>query len=264
MLAPRLKRWRLWTPADLNPLAWFDAKDGAYITESGGLVSQWNDKSGNARHIFQSNDANKPTYTADCVTFNGTSSYLFNTSPFMYANGNISVSFVGSCNPALGYDRRLVTEAFTLPNDSVYSPAENQDANPSKMCAFIRNNLGVVVRGHVALSALGAFNNTQRLYVWGDTGSRFVGNFNGGPLTQSDYTRAGTLNLNSFSIGCLRRQTAVYFWPGTVNELIIANFMPTQARLCMEGWLAWRWGLQGLLPADHRYKSEPPRVPLVT
>ncbi|MBY0355517.1 MAG: hypothetical protein K2Q12_07280 [Rickettsiales bacterium] len=33
-----------------NLHAWFDASDAATITASGGLVSQWNDKSGNARH----------------------------------------------------------------------------------------------------------------------------------------------------------------------------------------------------------------------
>lgn len=40
-----------WTPANGTFWAWFDADDPATITEVGADVTQWNDKSGNARHI---------------------------------------------------------------------------------------------------------------------------------------------------------------------------------------------------------------------
>lgn len=41
-----------WTPASLSGLvAWFDASDGSTITASGGNVTEWRDKSGNARHL---------------------------------------------------------------------------------------------------------------------------------------------------------------------------------------------------------------------
>lgn len=262
MQIPRFKRWRLWTPADLSPLAWFDAKDGTYITQAGGLVSQWDDRSGNARHISQASGPNQPAYASDTVTFDGATSYLFNTSPFMYANGNLSVSYVGAVNNAIGTDRRLLSEASTTNNTPMYDPAENHNTDASQMCVFIRNDANSALINHVALSASGAFNNTQRLYIWGDTGSRIMGNFNGGVLTQSSYTRSGTITTDRFTMGCVLRATTAAFWPGTVNEIIITSFMETQARLCMEGWLAWKWGLQASLPTGHRFKGEPPRVPL--
>lgn len=57
-----------WTPASLaNLFAWYDTSDYSTITESGGAVSQWNDKSGNARHISQATAANKPTYSATAL-----------------------------------------------------------------------------------------------------------------------------------------------------------------------------------------------------
>jgi hypothetical protein len=40
---------------------WLDASDTSTITESGGSVSQWNDKSGNGRNVVQSTGANQPT-----------------------------------------------------------------------------------------------------------------------------------------------------------------------------------------------------------
>lgn len=51
-----------WTPASLpNLVAWYDASDLATITESGGAVSQINDKSGNNNHLTQSVAGRKPT-----------------------------------------------------------------------------------------------------------------------------------------------------------------------------------------------------------
>jgi hypothetical protein len=49
------------TPASLAGLAaWYDASDAASITSSGGAVSQWNDKSGNARHLVQATGSSQP------------------------------------------------------------------------------------------------------------------------------------------------------------------------------------------------------------
>lgn len=50
------------SPTDLAGLvAWYDASDTATITDSGGAVSQWDDKSGNAHHATQGSGSNKPT-----------------------------------------------------------------------------------------------------------------------------------------------------------------------------------------------------------
>lgn len=42
-------------------LGWYDASDTLSITESGGAVSQWNDKSGNLRHAVQASGGSKFT-----------------------------------------------------------------------------------------------------------------------------------------------------------------------------------------------------------
>ena len=48
-------------PTDIAGLvAWFDPSDTATITESGGLVSQMNDKSGNTRHLLQATGTKQP------------------------------------------------------------------------------------------------------------------------------------------------------------------------------------------------------------
>lgn len=71
------------TPADISDLAlWLDASDESTITESGGSVSQWDDKSGNDYHVTQGTGANQPTTGTRTVNglnaldFDGTSSYF--------------------------------------------------------------------------------------------------------------------------------------------------------------------------------------------
>jgi hypothetical protein len=54
-----------WTPTELTTALWFDAADQSTITESGGSVSQWNDKSGNARHISQATAGLQPAYQSN-------------------------------------------------------------------------------------------------------------------------------------------------------------------------------------------------------
>ncbi|WP_152051824.1 hypothetical protein [Tautonia marina] len=53
---------KAFAPTDISNIAlWLDAADTSSITASGGAVSQWNDKSGNARHATQGTPSNRPT-----------------------------------------------------------------------------------------------------------------------------------------------------------------------------------------------------------
>jgi len=53
-----------WTPAEIDTELWLDADDASTITETGGAVSQWDDKSGNARHATQATGSKQPLYTS--------------------------------------------------------------------------------------------------------------------------------------------------------------------------------------------------------
>lgn len=83
-----------WTPASLpNLVAWYDASDTASITQSSGAVSQWNDKSGNLRHLLQGTGARQPTTAVD--TING-----FNVLKFVRGNNSfLSVTGVTIAQP---------------------------------------------------------------------------------------------------------------------------------------------------------------------
>jgi len=48
-------------------------------------------------------------------------------------------------------------------------------------------------------------------------------------------------------------------WVGDIAEILIfSTALATSPRQQIEGYLAWKWGLQGNLPAGHPYKNAPP------
>ena len=78
-----------WTPADIDTALWFDAADASTITESGGAVSQWDDKSGNGDNAIWA--ASKPTY--ELGAFNGKDSIYFNDTDVFNISGFNPVSY---------------------------------------------------------------------------------------------------------------------------------------------------------------------------
>lgn len=68
---------------------WLDASDSASITHSSGAVSQWNDKSGNGRHVSQSTASAKPTTGTN--TLNGLNVITFDGGDVLSYSGSTGV-----------------------------------------------------------------------------------------------------------------------------------------------------------------------------
>lgn len=58
----------------LTPAAWYRNATG--VTEAGGFASQWDDYSGNGRHLVQGTGTNQPAYSAGVFTFDGVDNYM--------------------------------------------------------------------------------------------------------------------------------------------------------------------------------------------
>jgi len=76
---------RAWTPSVLTPLAWYHAS-AAYITESGGAVSAWADRSGHGYTTSQGTGSLQPTYSPTgwngnkpALSFDGANDFLEST-----------------------------------------------------------------------------------------------------------------------------------------------------------------------------------------
>ena len=99
---------------------WLDANDSSTITESGGQISQWDDKSGNGNHSTQDIGVDQPT--TGIATLNGKNGIRFAIEDHMdsnaiFATGGYTAFFVLRINTAIGdgggFPRFMVT-----PNDN--------------------------------------------------------------------------------------------------------------------------------------------------
>jgi hypothetical protein len=247
----------LWTPAQISTALWLDAADSGTITQSGGAVTQWNDKSGNGRNATASS-TERPTYSAT----------PFNSKPGLTFNGTSNVMRADALASLLGgEDAPFICYVVVNFSAGVFiGVGASTSTNP--------------LHSLIALDASSLFSSTRRDFastVATITGSNsastdlLLGNiFNGTTTTlyrngTQDATgtqNVGTLGtLNRFAIGALARTTVGSYATGTISEIIInTSAISTVTRQQVEGYLAHKWGLTANLPSDHPFKVSPPYV----
>ena len=247
-----------WTPSQITTALWLDAAEAGTITLNGSTVSQWNDKSGNGRNVSQATASAQPTYNA--TGLNGKPSLSFDgTSDFMLGVSNIGLSG----NPLFSVAGVFVTQ---LPSDDVFLSFGSTAAASSYhfMGANSGNN---VWTGFANASQLGTatLSSPSSAYVF--TAVRNAVNTanwtvtqNGNVLTvtQGDSTAItlvdGPINIARFvNGGNIASMTAA-------EIVLVPTTLSTDNRQKLEGYLAWKWGLQANLPAGHPYKDAPPTV----
>lgn len=240
------------TAATLDPLnvtsigskcmLWLDASDRA-TTLSGYCISQWNDKSNNNRHATGSANTQPAYVNGRGVLFNKAtfSNYLSmnvpysaNHSIFMVAGCTTSQSMywfgrasAGGSGPALvqNYSGQSL-EYFDLTDRATLSsaPAGTFLAN------YTRQVGGQIVGYYMGSQAFSIAQsvNSNTTTAWSTLGNSYLG-------TNQDYAH------------------------GLLREFIIVNSVVSSTdRQTIEGYLAWRWGLQSSLPTGHLYKNSAP------
>jgi hypothetical protein len=256
-----------WTPAQLgSPLAlWLDAADASTITLNGSTVSQWRDKSGNARHVSQATAANQPTLTAfglngkPVVTFDG-ADWLFNANPgallrnvpgatvaavLNYTNFTSQRIPIAAMNNT-GTGVRLAT--ILLAAGTLSIAARRLDAEGAMLVSTppIYTNGTNVIQVGVARYSAGALDQ----FINGAAGA--TGSFpSSGNNSDTD---SGTLVIGGTSTddGVTLNANQML---GFVGEVVYTNTaLSTTDRQKLEGYLAWKWGLEANLPSDHPYR----------
>ena len=230
------------SPLDLSPGLWVDASDLTTITGSQSTISQWNDKSGNNRHLTQSTAASQPIYKWNAlnelsvVRFDGTDDYFDGSglgTPWIHHPVRGGQSSHGGC------------QRGTLASDGTYTS--------SKLHLYTSTS---GLNSKMALHSGGTINgsNTKTLNSWsidtfhrgdvtnwGSTGSIF----HNGTLDASGTMGANTLlSLNAFNIGNWDDgSTKTRHLDGDLAELIIypAN-LSDHERQQVEVYLARKWG----------------------
>lgn len=265
---------KLWQPDELPSLVlWLDAEDSASITLNGSTVSQWNDKSGTGNHVSNATASTQPTYLATAYN-NKPTIYVKETSrDFLFKSNLINFSAqndftIASAFEFLAPNRFLdmIVGWRSIPND----PA-NGNGSPMLMSMYTDLQIGYYDTGTTDTRI--KVDVTSRLGKKIATISRSGGtNGNGGAATatstgfsQATYQTNATQTWNSdnasgFQIGG-RQQANTECGDKYISEVVCYNTkLSTIDRQKLEGYMAWKWGLEAELPASHPYKLFPPTV----
>jgi hypothetical protein len=244
---------------------WLDAADGTAYALTLGHLSQWNDKSGNANHVVQAVDANRPTTTTlfgqNSFAFNGTSQYLDKaTSTGLPIGSNASTVFVVSSTNATSGNvySHILSWGSNSPNLSTYlyqsadTPMHGMAwASGNGTSNFsVASQIALDVNAHVLsfVYAGGAVASTPNPVLEVDGSAPTIGSTAGTPAVSGSEITIGAGISGGFA-----------WWNGTIAEVLIySSALSVANRQLIEGYLAWKWGLQANLPAGHPYKSGPP------
>jgi hypothetical protein len=227
---------------------WLDAADTTSITFSSGTnnVTAWRDKSGNGNNATA---GVSPTYSSNGVQFDGTTSYL--------------------------------TSALTIPTNTHCLIAVHNPTSTAKNTSLFRFQAPA---GYIVFPY---YNTYDQGYITGYDGPSLVS----GSSTLADNCSAGKINITvaniastsqviynngvqqssttasitsgtsvSLTLGSfLNAGTPIEFYQGTIYETVVFNnALSTAQRQQVEGYLAWKWGLQSNLPSTHAYAKFAP------
>lgn len=220
----------LWRPSQLgSALAlWLDAEDASTITLNGSTVSQWADKSGNGRNVVQATATAQPVYQASG----------FNSRP--------TVKFDGTNDSMLGASTQT---GFFI---TVLSPGATSFGAPlsfNTKHGLIRNS----TTNDLYFSVQSMFQSTSARR------NAALSTVIGAGATVAIFSQGGTASSNPIQLGT--DVAGGSFTDCAIAEVVLLSSEPSDsARQLLEGYLAWKWLLEGSLPADHPYKNVPPTV----
>jgi hypothetical protein len=227
------------------------------VIKSGTTVTAWNDKSGNGNNGTASGS---PVLLANSINGSYPSIYFDGASSIAGTTVNSGTTLTAFCILQTT-DANLNTNGRLL---SLSSPGRNDYDNVQSCIAYdqfnnaqINTNRGnrgtvqVVYNVPVGTSALVA------TIFYGNTSNTFYGN---GSLefTSTDPSWNQNFSITTYCIGNAINPNGAWY-KGRIGEIILySTALSSQQRQQVEGYLAWKWGLQANLPPTHLYKNYPP------
>ena len=230
-----------WTPADLPGLAlWLDGADidgdgiaegllESGVTQTGGIAI-WTDKSGNGRNAVQADVALQPMLIEGGL--NGLSLLRFDT-----ARDSLTLSSL----TALGTEATVTT---------VQTPQDKQwfILNGSGYLAGGFDGNGGGLNSNVGNPTYVLNGQTSFLQNWDVVHDALAG--------RASILVSESVNLSSWSTARLSGYDVNWDYSGDLPEVVMTQGPISEAdRQRLEGYLAWKWGLEALLPADHPFAS---------
>jgi hypothetical protein len=230
---------------------WMDGADPAgtgVVPSNGTVLSTWTDKSGKS---YSATGVNSPTVVTNAVNSKSVVSYIGSYSYSTIAAGVFSTAmnifFVYKVNGGVTY-----MAPMTRGQGNNGSPIDQYNGT-----RFLGG---------------GSYNNIQSAYSHASATSTtlFTQLIQQSPSTTYNEYVNGSTTASASGTGFSASDAASYVYIATRDdkvtsfngymcELIVYNQMiGLTAQQKIEGYLAWKWGIQASLPAEHPYKSAAP------
>jgi hypothetical protein len=258
---------REWTPLELNfggKGGWWDASNtGSLTIVSGNRVSVWNDLSGNGNHVSQTSPINRPysgTQTIgglnviEFIQSQSTSLFHIDDSSLdMDSSNGVSFFIVARHGPYVNIGSS---------NNNIWGKGQTASVNAGYGLLFTGSTMGAHSGVDRRVLASNAYDNSNFLLsstnsISSPTLQEFYIN---GTYIGNDTTGTGNSN-NTDLLYFGRDSSSVRYSNCWIGELILlAGATSASTRLKIEGYLAWKWGLQESLPSTHQYRYIKPYV----
>ena len=280
-----------WAPTDLTGLqCWLDASDSSTITESGGSISLWEDKTANNYDADDAvNSSNVKITTArptvataaqnslDAINFNGSQHFDHNTARGMLKDrscalmavamkyGSVSNSAIQFAwtNRNAGTGTMAVrfqllhrdTNTFLIISRRLDADSANELVDTSSIPPYDSN-------WYIHVTLLDWAANTLSYYIDGSLIGTDSYPSGGANTSNTDH---GTAATTWTAIGSADRSNSnnLRLSSGSrIGEMICgalsSGSYATSDREKLEGYLAWKWGLDANLPNGHPYENAAP------
>jgi hypothetical protein len=236
---------------------WLDASDATSITASGGAVSQWNDKSGNASNFTQGTGADQPTTGSrtinglNVIDFDGTNDYLLCPSSsglFNYLhNSTGGTTFIVGIRETTGG----VMHGNGGGSSAQIGHYHAINASADTDLLITNGNAGLTSALQFGLTAMGttAFYLTNKWDANNATAAnRLKESRNGAAFTGANIQTQAASNSNashSLAIGAdYTNGSANAFWNGAFGEIIFYEGILSSGDITdVQDYLATKWGI---------------------
>ena len=223
---------------------WLDAKATATLTLSGSSVTAWADKSTNAYSAVNNNSLGYPTYVAGTypyVNFNATQALRIASRPYV-----TSWTLVVAMNSVT-----IQPRWFISPYSTVGLVLMGMAETGSKIFSGLLPGAPSDITGNHIEMTTAQNTSTSGVLAW----------FRDGTQQVTNTTNANVVAVPGAALGIGANASGDFDIGGQyqIYELILYNaYLDTTQRQKVEGYLAWKWGLQANLQAGHPYKSAAP------
>jgi hypothetical protein len=249
---------QLWTPIQINTIAWYDPTDSNSLDETSYEVRQINDKSGNDYHMIQDSASRKPTTGSRRINslnvLDGDGGDYMSTTSLASFPGDLSVFIVAEIDDPTNTNAGIFATASSGNQIDFYS----QNSSNWNGRLRIEENGGSTIYSD---TFTGAPHLGPSIYnpTWSNSSNIMYGYLDGVKLTSNEDISTKLIDTTDVTMALFTKVANFAQQPdGALGETIIVSDLTEATRQRIEGYLAHKWGLANNLEATHPYRHFPP------